>query len=482
MSSSRFRSDYGTYNDNDSRPQPPLHLHTLPKGHGPASSSSRISTAYSLSSLEHAPAFVKAVGDYDELGRSLADGVGAAVDDDPKGKGKRKEGEALTFWKGLELGPKEGTLSPTPVLVRQFQDGSLGNQSPQSVPTVLSPQRNVQPDERPGAVPTSRPLVVPPEQWFIRKALIAKAQRERERADSTDRPSTSASPAASTAESSVSGTPATRPSTPSLATLLSASLPPLPTGVPGAGEQIEAFHPPAYFHLKPNNKGWQVLRNIGWDESGGLGRAETQVSSRLVSSPDYEIVKKESGEQEIGQRSVLSSSSPGRPARAGTCKAEDSVIDLTLDSASDSGTDMDATDELGTSEKFGQDVLATSHAPSSSFTRSHGSGSGRTAPVATYLKTDLRGIGALSASERQRNLLRPGTLSARSSASPSSAATKRKRVTHTNEEIRALAQERRGTGEGLMGEERVAFDKKKAKRDAKVDRQERQRWREIINM
>ena len=38
------------------------------------------------------------------------------------------------------------------------------------------------------------------------------------------------------------------------------------------------------------------------------------------------------------------------------------------------------------------------------------------------------------------------------------------------------------TGEGLIGQDKVAFDMKKAKRDVRVDREERQRWREIINM
>jgi len=236
--------------------------------------------------------------------------------------------------------------------------------------------------------------------------------------------------------------------------------------------------------LKPNNKGWQVLRKIGWDESGGLGRSDTMLK-----------------EQGLEERLAVGQPVGGRVKReSGGAKgnAKDTVIDLTLDSASDSDSDSDLdrspTDNVAACEKFGQDIIAAHNAatasvnPSSSRTHASGSGAGRTAPVATYFKTDMRGIGAISLAEQRRNLLRPSSLSAAtpdsSSSRTSSSATagKRKRVTHTNEEIRALAAERKGTGEGLIGQDKVAFDMKKAKRDVRVDREERQRWREIINM
>jgi hypothetical protein len=59
---------------------------------------------------------------------------------------------------------------------------------------------------------------------------------------------------------------------------------------------------------------------------------------------------------------------------------------------------------------------------------------------------------------------------------------KRKRVTHTQEEIRAVAREARASGEGLVGEERVGWDKRRMKRDQKRDREERQRWRAAIDL
>ncbi|KAJ9093725.1 hypothetical protein QFC21_006321 [Naganishia friedmannii] len=483
MSFPRHRSEYGTFNDADTRPQAPLHLHTLPKGHGPASSSSRISTAYSLSSLEYAPAFVKAVGEYDELGRRVGDGF----DDDGvgKGKGKRKEGEALAFWRGLDLAPREA-LSSTSSTPHRSQDTNAA-ESPRSPPQVATTRPIPQQSEKtPDSAPLARPLVVPREQWFIRKALLAKAQREQETvaagSSNTDRrhaSSTAGTESPAAAAGSGTTTPAaTRGSTPSLASLLSTSLPPPPTATNGnAGqEEIEAYHLPAYFHLKPNNKGWQVLRKIGWDESGGLGRSEEGQGS---------VERTQTGRDAIGGQ--VKQESGLRDGKAKSKAAEDAVIDLTLDSCSDSDGEITRADVTTMHEKFGQDILAACNPTSSSRNHASGSGAGRTAPVATYFKTDMRGIGAVSAAEQKRNLVRPSSSLAASSSSPSSstlasAAGKRKRVTHTNDEILAVAREKRRTGEGLMGEEKVAFDMKKAKRDVKVDRKERQKWREIINM
>ncbi|KAJ9123067.1 hypothetical protein QFC22_001256 [Naganishia vaughanmartiniae] len=496
----RNHSSYGTHNDHDTRPQPPLHFHTLPKGHGPASSSSRISTAYSLSSLEHAPAFVRAVGEYDELGRRVVDSVGNVVSEGRGGKRKGGQGDALTFWKALELAPRSAVPSADSITLptRDSNAAAGSSESPSNAATRLPIQPF--PQKTTDTAPLRRPLVVPREQWFIRKALLAKAQREQESlatagagGSNKDQSPGSSSPSAGAGSPSVAGS---RAGTPSLASLLSSSLPPPPSGGGlGINDEhlpIEAFQPPAYFHLKPNNKGWQVLRKIGWDESGGLGRSATPGSVGGVDEQDRPAgrLKREGGLE----NSTVSRNAAGGKHGKGKEKAKDGVIDLTLDSASDSDSasesEKSSNDTPSVHEKFGQDIIGASNTNDesnrSSSSRIHGAGSGpgRTAPVATYFKTDMRGIGALSASEQKRNLLRPSSLSASGSSTSTAAATacKRKRVTHTNEEIRAVARERKGTGEGLIGLERVAWDMKKAKRDGKVDREERRKWREIINM
>ncbi|KAJ9124571.1 hypothetical protein QFC24_003363 [Naganishia onofrii] len=530
-------SQYGTYKDTDTRPQPPLHLHTLPKGHGPAGSSSfRINTAYSLSSLEHAPSFVKAVGEYDELGRRLGDGatgIGA-------GNGKRKEGEALAFWKALDLAPRD-IVQPISTPTTPHNQPAHTTDPAQSYTEASSSHTGAilhQPDKPRDNMPSSRPItsvaaavpvVVPREQWFIRKALLAKARREQEAAAEDKLSDGGSGGSSSTGQNTAAvgsgsgsrlgagvATPPSHSQTPSasLASLLSSSLPPPPpraatnngptaTGNDsGQEQQIQAYQPPAYFHLKPNNKGWQVLRNIGWDERGGLGPPLVEGvagGSRERVSDDGGGVKQENGPGRVGH-SVGADADPGAKGKGRNEANAATVIDLTtLDSDSDADSEPETTSTTMPfiSEKFGQHLLSTDSAAAaggssnySSVASASASSSGRTAPVATYFKTDRRGIGAISVAEQQRNLLRPSSLRARSPSSSSATTTttttatagKRKRVTHTHEEIRAVAREQRGTGEGLMGEEKVVFDVKRSKRDVRVDREERQRWREIINM
>ncbi|KAI5455208.1 hypothetical protein NCC49_000024 [Naganishia albida] len=435
-----MRPEYGSYNDRDPGPQPPLHLHALPKGHGPASSSTRISTVRSLSSLEYAPKFVKSVGAYDELGRSLGDGVGAGV---VEGNAKA-EGEGLTFWKNLELGPSRVVsrtstplLDPPPSAVNPTPTTST-IPSPTPTPTTII-------EREPLVRPTAPTLHVPREQWFIRRALLAKDQKARE-TDSSEAP-----------------TPPTRPVTPSLASMLSDALPP-PPNTGSSGEEVEGYRPPAYFHLKPSNRGWRVLKNIGWDERGGLGRGEgtpREGRSKGGEGKGKQVAVKD----EDGRCPAMDVEEQPKGTTGAT---NDSAIDLTLDSECES--DLEQCQRRSKSISPSITSQNTSE-PSSSRPLS----SGRTAPVATYLKTDLRGIGALSASERRRALLRPGTLAAASASS-------RKRVTHSQEEIRAAVRGSKVNGEGLSGEKRVAFEKRRGKRDAKRDREERQRWRAAIDL
>lgn len=438
--SSHHHQGYGTYADTDPRPQAPLHLHKLPKGHGPASSSTRITTVNPLSSLAHAPAFVPAAGRYDELGRSVSDGVQADVVGGAMEGSGVKEGEALTFWKGLQLQGKSKLGTPTDIR----PPNAVASSS--TLPALTTP-----------APISTRNVVVPREQWFIRRALLAKDAKERERQASGD-----LTPGST--DTTSSSTPIPRPTTPSLASLLSIDLPPPPR----ATDSVEGYQPPAYFHLRENNRGWQVLKNIGWDGQGGLGRG----AGADVAERKGDEVKQEEGPAE---RPGLVETSSGRTGKG---KSRESAIDLTLDSAS-SGSDSDSdsnptSNSQRTPEKFGE-AFITPAQPSS--TSSHPLiWSGRTAPIATYLKTDLRGIGALSATDRRRTLLRPSTL-----AAPPDHPSKRKRVTHSAEEIRESVRDSKAAGAGLVGEERAMWERQKVKRDVEVDRRERQRWREIIN-
>lgn len=207
-----------------------------------------------------------------------------------------------------------------------------------------------------------------------------------------------------------------------------------------------------------------MLKNIGWDGQGGLGRVGKDVQT---GTSEGKQVKRED-DAPIAARTTTR-------GHMLTGESRESAIDLTLDSAS-SSPDTDSSRALSPraspSEKFGEAFIAP-HPPSP---RNVG-GSGRTAPIATYLKTDLRGIGALSSSARQRTLLRPSTLAAPSPDPPA----KRKRVTHSVEDVRAAVRDARQAGDGLTGEDRVAWERKRAKRDGERDRRERQRWREIIN-
>lgn len=429
-----MRPEYGSYKDHDPRPQPPLHLHALPKGHGPASSSTRISTVHSLSSLEYAPKFVKAVGAYDDLGRSLADGSGAEVID---GNGGVTEGEGLKFWKNLDLGPSRvGSPGTTPPVDSPHAIISTAGTTASTTNPAAEPEPLVR--------PTAAPLHVPQEQWFIRRALLANAQSR---------------------DASPSSTPEPRAATPSLASMLSDSLPPPPTDP--RREEVEGFRPPAYFHLKPSNRGWRVLKNIGWDERGGLGRPSTDVEVR--DGRGSEAAREGGVKAEDGVSRIRAADLGHRQIRT-TGGTNESAIDLTLDSDSDS--------EIEQTPYRSKTSSPRSHSPNSPEpSSSRAMPSGRTAPVATYLKTDLRGIGALSAADKRRALLRPGTL-----AAPPSASAHRKRVTHSQDEIRRAVGDARASGEGLTGERRVQWEKKKGKRDAKRDREESARWRAAIDL
>jgi hypothetical protein len=433
--SSNMQQDYSYRgnDDDDHVTQPPLHMHRLPKGHGPAVAS---------------PTFVLAQGQYDDLGRSVEDGFNVSV-----GRGKKEriaQPGAFDFWKDLELGDK------TPL-------GSSGSVTPSG--SSSTPIKPLPRDRQRSTASGSTKIVVPRSEWFIRKALLAKAEKEKQIAldqekermiieldPTTVEPSTSATPQLPSA-------PATKPIPPptsSLASLL--SLPP-----PGQ----TAYEPPTHFHIKPNNKGYQLLEKGGWSGVGGLGRPEGWKEVQKVKQEDsIGVVKREEGEVGRG-----ASSSSDSIVRAGKKREEpidvDAIIDLT-EGDEDEEDDDDQQDPCrAIPSRFGEQQLVTADILSKTALPPM-IGPGRVAPVATYLKHDLSGIGHIP--HRSYSSLRPAPVGG--------APERKKKVTHTLADIKAV---QRGKVVQCLSEESMEMRRRgKAKRDAKRDKEDRRKWQQII--
>ncbi|ORY33358.1 hypothetical protein BCR39DRAFT_519397 [Naematelia encephala] len=190
------------------------------------------------------PVFVPSQLTYDELGRSMADGVGVDVDD-----GIRREvesGQKVSEWyKALSNVQPEAELSrrsspdrqavpssrPSPI---HPEAGLSRRPSPyQSEDSLLCIQPEAGPSRSRSTSPPTRPIRVKRSEWFIRRALLKSA----------------------------TSTPTT-PSTPlSIGSMLNI----------GPSQQRVK---PAQYVLGPDNKGYTILRDrLGW-EGGGLGRPE----------------------------------------------------------------------------------------------------------------------------------------------------------------------------------------------------------------
>lgn len=320
--------------------QPPIHLHKLPRGHGPPS--------HQLANW--APTFVRSIGDYDELGRALA------LSDVPSTSSAAPEQNAASFWRSLDVGKQ----APAPAAVQSSRD-----------------RRSSPP---PSATPASsiRHTMVPKSQWFVRRALSRKAGE----------------------------------APPDAVVVPPLELPPPPK--PGATPK--GIAPPPHFHLKRDNKGYQVLQNIGWDGKTGLGGPPPADSASKQSQGGAKS-------EAIGDTDML-----GGEGLAG-----------------DPNDDIDPDD----------DGAAESH--------------GRLAPIPTYLKHDLRGIGHKP--QRKYTALRPST---------SSSTTQRKRVTHTEREIRAAARGKVVPNLNDDPEQRAKRERRRAMKAVKRDREERKAWQTII--
>jgi hypothetical protein len=345
-------------------------------------------------------------------------------------------------------------------------------------------------------------LVVPRSEWFIRKALLAKARkeaeakaldeaearvkaeggleaeqeregrgeeevkREDEDGDRTGGPSGSVprlSISKSTLASASASTSNQRPNSSSLASLL--NLPP-PGTAPSA--------PPTHFHIRPDNVGWRLLQKGGWSGTGGLGRPEGWEDAR-------DRVKLEEGERLRVKRELNHEENGEGDGQAGK-EAEvidvDAVIDLTeLDEDDDHEVrpiDVDAED-AGTSRFGEQELVLADLAERSASSLDNLVGPGRVAPVATYLKNDLAGIGHVP--QHRRTILKPHTQTSGQAGAKSEA--RRKKVTHTLADIRAM--QRGKVVPGLSEEDLEKRRRGRAKREANRDREERKRWMQVIS-
>jgi hypothetical protein len=156
----------------------------------------------------------------------------------------------------------------------------------------------------------------------------------------------------------------------------------------------------------------------------------------------------------------------------------DEVIDLTeLDEDDDHEVrpiDVDA-DDAGPTRFGEQELVLADLAERSASSLDNLVGPGRVAPVATYLKNDLAGIGHVP--QHRRTMLKPRTQTSGQAGAKSEA--RRKKVTHTLADIRAM--QRGKVVPGLSEEDLEKRRRGRAKREANRDREERKRWMQVIS-
>lgn len=344
------------------------------------------------------PTFVKSTLNYDELGRSALEGAGVEVDEGRR-KRERPDGEVgdMGEWyravaRRSEVKQKEELERSSARTVGNVIDLSLDeddevhdDQPATQEPTEVKPHIDTQVDASAAPTPATsstithtKPLRVNRSEWFIRRALLAQ--------DRTAPSSNRSSPGPS-----------------SISTMLN-----IGTSQPRAA--------PAHYVLGPDNKGYELLQTRhGW-EGGGLGRpADWDERERAASA---------AGPSRQRTPPLVEVDANGEP-----------VVDLTIDSESES------TDEM--------DVPVTQRG-----------GPGRTAPVATSLKLDRLGLG------HQRNI--------------KAARDAEKKVTHTIDEIRRV-QQRSRYPPPKQGVELGKKGKLRWKERDKKDREERKHLMALLN-
>ncbi|WVR07676.1 hypothetical protein IAU60_004718 [Kwoniella sp. DSM 27419] len=436
------------------------------------------------------PKFVPSSGRYDELGRSLADGVEVSVE---KGKERYEgweDGQGVAGWY-LALAARsaarpEGdqvTKSALATPVASVQDSESSRpagptQVAQAGPSRLRAEPSCQADSAAGSAASTAidltlddddsdneqavqgdhdmevvgstpvtakieppitsqgaPLRVHSKEWFIRRALLRQAQ-----SDVTPLP-----------------VHITRPT--SIGSMLHIN----PIARPSRRYE------PTYA-LGPENKGYALLKDrLGW-EGGGLGRARqgdgkgTLVDAADTPEPAMEVQrgserwpKEEEVPTEAEGHTIAGPAQPTENAVAPPTShpAVPSVVDLTL---SDSECDLDSAAGVAVRHSTADSPFDPSYQPD--LIPEPVYGPGRTAPIATTLKLDRLGLGHRAA---QPSVRRPHM---------------EKKVTHTAEEI-AKAQRAAKFGKGRHHGQGLELGKKGKVRWKERDRKERDERRQL---
>ncbi|WWC91718.1 uncharacterized protein L201_006664 [Kwoniella dendrophila CBS 6074] len=294
-------------------------------------------TLHGPSKLVLPPKFVVSSSNYDELGRSLNDGIDVSVSaakDSETGK-EKESGNSVSDWYST-LASSSSSRSNTPAM-----DNSLNVEAGPSTQRdhKLATISNITIPE----TDTRKPLRVHSKDWFIRRALLHSSN---------------------SLESS-----STRTTSTSIGSLINIQ----PNSKP---KKIE----PQYV-LGPNNKGYAILKDkLGWN-GGGLGKPlgwEEELSLRGESSTSTSNTitkndvkgKGKQKEDEEGKEEQLPK---------GIIELDDNgnqIVDLTLSSDDDADDDHSHSDidDLAMNKEINY-------------------GPGRTAPISTQLKLDRKGLG-----------------------------------------------------------------------------------------
>ncbi|RSH91864.1 hypothetical protein EHS25_009234 [Saitozyma podzolica] len=421
------------------------------------------------------PIFVSSQTQYDELGRSVLDGVQVTVDEGKKREGEG--GESVADWyKALSAGttrastpaggssrtrgtdlvstitdavsavPASTMTGPEPALASAPASALAPLTRPSSEPTSTASSSIIlgtlpppsPPPEPPAPSEASHPpsppppLRVHPSEWFIRRALLTSSR------------------------SSAAPSPPSGPS--SIGTLLEVA----PTQPRVA---------PAHYVLGPENRGYALLRDrLGW-EGGGLGRSAVRdgdgegggpaVSAGGPSSPGSLGSLLSALPARTGVEGRIEGKSKGK-ARKPTAKSATEEVKVELDINGRPIVDLTGSSPEPLSDSPG---AASAEADDDDFdvpiSTPHG-GPGRTAPVATTLKLDRLGIGHRR-SQPKENL-----------------ESSKRKVTHTAADIRE-AQRRARYGHPRHGVELGKKGKVKWKERDRREREERKRLAAAIN-
>lgn len=362
--------------------------------------------------LTRPPVFVQSKGNYDELGRSTLDGVDVDVEEGQEARRRDVDGgESVSAWYTAlsrtasgnntpreDAGP-EVQVAEVVRVVRVSKEDAIdltadSDEDEDNKPSVEVRDMSTLRGE--SSLAQLAPLRVNQNEWFIRRALL---------------------------KSHI----ANLPSNPSISR---------PSSIGSMLGVTPIHHKPktTQYVLGPENKGYEILKDrLGW-AGGGLGRPAGWVDeagpSRLGGVVDGDSTGAALGSlKEELERDIASSLA---------IKQEDAIVDLTGDSASEAGSEMD--DELPTAGP---------------------SGPGRTLPIATSLKLDRLGLGHVRGKkDKQGNSL--------------------KRVTHTHQEI--INAQRRGKFRKPVSQLELGHKGKiKWKEKDKKEREDRRRLAAALN-